>query len=293
MNITLVMFLSLVSPYQPWPPSSRASAAGANVSSVPANTVRAIMNRARRMAVEAYPIAAVTFTRPRADELGLRRPAPPAAPRRRPPRAAPGCTRRPGSVTSRWSIGASNTVAPIAAASSRWLRGGDAPVAGGDHGCRRHVDRVQPRPRVEAPELPPGLGDVAGRVARQLGQPPGRLAARPGCRPGGSPARQVARGATESAAPSAPIQRQTLTVSGSWKCWAVPLSTIPRDHVAVVAGDQLGDRARPSSSRRRSPGRAPSARTTAAASAAQSTRRNGSIGRRPRPWPRWSIASTR
>ena len=36
MNIAFVITLSLVSPYQPWPPRRAANAAGANVSSVTA-----------------------------------------------------------------------------------------------------------------------------------------------------------------------------------------------------------------------------------------------------------------
>ena len=50
MNIALVMFWSVVSPNQPWPPSSRANATGANVSSATTNIVKAIVKRARRTA---------------------------------------------------------------------------------------------------------------------------------------------------------------------------------------------------------------------------------------------------
>src|SRR5581483_9470135 len=52
-NIAFVITLSLVSPYQPWPPLSRASASGTSVSSVTAAIVRLVMIRARRTA-QAY-----------------------------------------------------------------------------------------------------------------------------------------------------------------------------------------------------------------------------------------------
>ena len=88
------------------------------------------------------------------------------------------------------------------------------------------------------------------------------------------------------------MKRHTLTVSGSWKCWEVPLSTIPATlsrwsraiSCAIVPPIEYPTKMA---------GPQPSSRTTAAASPAQSVSRNGVRARRPRPWPRWSMASTR
>jgi len=79
MNIAFVITLSLVSPYQPWPPVSRAaSAGGANVrnATVQASTAVVILIRARRIASEEYPITRPSPWRPRLRRSKRRRSGP-------------------------------------------------------------------------------------------------------------------------------------------------------------------------------------------------------------------------
>jgi ATP-binding cassette, subfamily F, member 3 len=62
MNIAFVITLSLVSPYQPWPPPLSAHAAGATVSSVTVKTSSAVMIRVRRIPPPSVPDSYAAFT---------------------------------------------------------------------------------------------------------------------------------------------------------------------------------------------------------------------------------------
>ena len=119
----------------------------------------------------------------------------------------------------------------------------DRLVAGRDHDRGGNLDRLQPRPRVEAPELAAGLGDVAGRMAlsSDSSQAVRRGSRRPIRR---KPTGTRARGATDKRRTrTRPSPARRARLSGSCQCWAVPLSTTAAGDVRVVARDELRDRA--------------------------------------------------
>ena len=163
-NIAFVITLSLVSPYQPWPSSAAASAAGANVE-----------QRHREDRQHGHDPGAAHH---RCKPYRMRRPQ--RSPRARRPRS-PGADAGLVLVASPSDLDvADRRLEHRCARSGRrelaLLGAADQLVA------RRHHDRrpapaavAEPRPRVETAELAPGLGDVAGGVPRQLGLKPDRL----------------------------------------------------------------------------------------------------------------------
>ena len=77
-------------------------------------------------------------------------------------------------TTEPWSPGASKTARAQQLGQLALLVDRHGGVGARDHDGRGHLQRRQPGPRVVAPELAAGLGDVLGAAARELGRGPGR-----------------------------------------------------------------------------------------------------------------------
>ena len=223
-NIALVMTTSVVSPYQPSPPLV-ASAAGAAARSSTPNDTRAVMNRARRMCGRILPenLAGVMHW---GDGLECRQEG----------------GIEPGSgdlevVDRRFE---DRCIEPCREA--LLLTGRDDRVLCRHDDRRRHGQGADPRPRIEAPELAPRLGEVGRGRPQELRDKPARElgVAQPAAAEHVSP-QPVGRQREDQPqdphrAPEPAFTRVLPTVGGSREHES-------GDRVGVVAGEELGDRA--------------------------------------------------
>ena len=215
--MTSVICWSLVSPNQPWPPLAWAKAAGANVSRAPTHTVSAIMRRARRMA-RSVPLLS-------GDGDAVAAPPPPP-----PRRSAPGCSRRCGrrSPGGRWAPRTPSrrrrwASSRCLAGETIWSRPVSTIAAGGrvsEASQGRESKRPSSRPASATSRASWRMSSDSHHAVRSLSR---ILALRKA-----GPVEPAGREAQQHADRRPSISR-ACGVSGSWKCWQVPLSTSPLD----------------------------------------------------------------
>ena len=179
------------------------------------------------------------------------------------------------------------------------LRRRDRPVAAGDDDRGGDVDRVQPRAAVKLPSGQPASSTMRGSWRRISAPAHGA-----GCRAGpggrGQPAARRARSGSSWRAGPPGVVPATAAVRPNPSRSRHPGTKRVRGGAQHQPGHLLGvpvpQQLRDGPAHRVADGDAwsmPSTSSRAAASSAQSASRNRLQVRSPRPWPRWSIATTR